>query len=48
MLSIIYEEIFPPKGMDAFESCCSNVYMMRRVFDKNVQLREETSELMNN
>ena len=48
MVSMIYEEIFKPKRMGAFESCCSNVYMMRRVFDKIVQLREETSELMNN
>ena len=48
MASMIYKEIFPPKAMDAFESCCSNVYMMKRVFDKIVQLREETSQLMNN
>ena len=48
MASMIYEEIFPPKTMDAFERCCSNVYMMRRVFEKIVQLREETSELMIN
>lgn len=47
MVSMIYEETFPPKAMDDFESSCSNVYMMKRVFDKTVQLREETSELMN-
>ena len=34
------------KAMIDFERYCSNVDMIRRVFDKTVELREETVQLM--
>ena len=36
------------KAMIDFERYCSNVDMMRRVFDNIVELREETSQLVLN
>ena len=40
MVSMIYEDLFPLKVMDDFERYCSNADMMRRIFDKIVELRE--------
>ena len=36
------------KAMIDFERYCSNVDMMRRVFDNSVEVREETSQLVMN
>ena len=46
MVSMTYEDLFPLKAIDDFERYCSNVDMIRRVFDKTVELREETVQLM--
>lgn len=36
------------KAMNDFDRYCSNVDMMRKVFDNAVELREETSQLVMN
>ena len=46
MINMTYEDLFPLKAIDDFERYCSNVDMMRRVFDKTVKVREETVQLM--
>ena len=36
------------KAMNDFDRYCSNIDMMRKVFDNIVELREETSQLVMN